>query len=113
MYLAHNKGKSVVVERFIRNLKNKICKYMTLISKNKYIDKLDDTVNERNNTYHGTVEIKPIDGKLGTHFDFGVEGNNKEPKFKVGNHLRIIKYRNIFAKGYTPLWSEKVFVNRK
>ena len=60
MYLIHNEGKSVVAERFIRTLKTKIYKYMTSISKNVYIDKLDDTVNEYNYTYHRTIKMKPI-----------------------------------------------------
>ena len=60
MYSTHNEGKSVVAERFIRTLKNKIYKYMTSISKNVYIDKLDDIVNEYNTTYHRTIKMKPI-----------------------------------------------------
>ena len=59
MYSIHNEGKSVVAERFIRTIKNKIYKYMTSISKNVYIDKLDDIVNEYNNTYHRTIKMKP------------------------------------------------------
>ena len=63
MYSTNNKGKSVVSERFIRTLKNKNYKYMISISKNVYIDKLDDIVNEYNNTYHKTIKVKPIDVK--------------------------------------------------
>ena len=55
-YFIHNPGKSVVAERSIKTIKNKIYKYMTSISKNVYIDKLDDVVNECNNTYHRTIE---------------------------------------------------------
>ena len=102
MYSTHNEGKSVVAERFIRLLKNKIYKYMTSISKNVYIDKLDDIVNEYNNTYHRTIKMKPIDVKDNTYIDFGKEVNDKDPKFKVGDQMRISKYKNIFAKGYTP-----------
>ena len=69
MYSIHNEGKSVVVERFIRTLKTKIYKYMTSISKNVYIDKLDDIVNEYNNTYHRTTKMKPVDIKDNTYFD--------------------------------------------
>ena len=69
MYSEHNKGKSVVAERFGRTLKNKICKYMTLISKNDYIDKLDDIVNKYNNTYR-TIKMKPVDIKSGPYIDF-------------------------------------------
>ena len=63
MHSIHNEGKSVVAERFIRTLKTKIYKYMTSISKNVYIDKLDDIVNEYNNTYHRTIKMKPVDVK--------------------------------------------------
>ena len=69
MYSIHNKEKSVVAERFIRTLKTKIYKYMTSISKNMYIDKLDDIVNEYNNTYHRTTKMKPVDIKDNTYFD--------------------------------------------
>ena len=83
MYLTHNEGKYVVAERFIRTIKNKIYKYMTSISKNVYIDKLDDIVNEDNNTYHRTIEMKPIDVKDSTYIGFGKEINDNDPKFKV------------------------------
>ena len=110
MYSTHNEGKSVVAERFIRTLKNKIYKYMTSISKIVYIDKLDDIVSEYNNTYRTTIEMKPIDVKDNTYINTDKEVNDKVPKFKVGDHVRISKYKNIFAKGYTPNWSEEVFV---
>ena len=112
MYLIHNKGKSVVAERFIRTLKIKIYKYMTSISKNVYIDELDDIVNEYN-TYHRTIKVKPVEVKDNTYIDFKKEVSDKDPKFKVGDHVRISKYKNIFAKGYTPNWSEEVFVIKK
>ena len=83
MYSIHNEGKSVVAERFIRTLKNKIYKYMTSISKNVYIDKLDDIVKEYNNTYHTSIKMKPIDVKDNTYIDFKKEVNDKDPKFKV------------------------------
>ena len=107
MYSIHNEGKSVVAERFIRTLKTKIYKYMTSISKNVYIDKLDDIVNEYNNTYHRTIKMKPVDVKDNTYIDSSKEVNDKNPKFKVGDLVRISKYKNIFAKGYTPNQSEK------
>ena len=98
MYSIHNEGKSVVAERFIRTLKNKICKYMTVISKNVYIDKLDDIVNEYNNTYHRTIKMKPVDVKDNTYIDSielhsEKEVNDKDPKFKTGDHVRISKYK--------------------
>ena len=113
MYSTHNEGKSVVAERFIRTLKSKIYKYMTSISKNVYIDKLDDIVDECNNTYHTTIKMKPIDVKDNTYINTSKEINNKDPKFKVGDRVRISKYRNIFAKGYMPNWSEEVFAIKK
>ena len=102
--------KSVVAERFIRTLKNKISKYMTSISKNVYVEKLDDIVNEYNNTYHRTIKMKPIDVKDNTYIKFGKEVNDDNAKSKVGDHVRISKYKNVFPKGYTPNWSEEVFV---
>ena len=110
MYSTNNEGKSVVAERFIRALKSKIYKYMTSISKNVYIDKLDDIVNEYNNTYHTTIKMKPIDIKDNTYINTANEINNKDLKFKVGDRVRISKYKSIFAKGYTPNWSEEIFV---
>ena len=113
MHSTHNEGKSVVAEKFIRTLKSKIYKYMTSISKNVYIDKLDDIVDEYNNTYHTSTKMKPIDVKDNTYTNTDKEINNKDPKFKVGDRVRISKYKNIFAKGYTPNWSEEVFGIKK
>ena len=110
IYSTHNEGKSVVAEKFIRTLKNKIYKYVTSISKNEYIHKLDDIVDEYNNTYHRTIKMKPIDVKDNTYININKEVNDNDPKFKVGDHVRVSKYKNIFAKGYTPNWSEEVFV---
>ena len=111
MYSTHNEGKSVVAEHFIRTLKSKIYKYMTSISKNVYIEQLDDIVDEYNNTYHTTIKMKPIDVKDNTYINADKEINYKDPKFKVGDRIRISKYKNIFAKGYMPNWSEEVFVD--
>ena len=106
MYSTHNEGKSVVAERFIRTFKIKIYKYMTSVSKNVDIDKLDDIVNEYNITYHRTIKIKPVDVKDNSYLDSGKEVNDKDPKFQVGDRVRILKYKNIFDKGYIPNWSE-------
>ena len=97
MYSIHNEGKSVVAERFIRTLNNKIYKYMTTISENVYIDKLDDIINEYNNTHHRTIKMKPVDVKDNTYIDFKKEVNDKDPKFKVGDNIRISKYKKIFS----------------
>ena len=86
LYLVHNEGKSVVAERCIRTLKNKIYKNMAAISKNVYINKLDDIVNEYNNTYHRTIKMKPVDVKDNTYIDFKKEVNDKD-----GDHVRISK----------------------
>ena len=103
MYSTHNEGKSVVAERFIKTLKSKIYE----------LDKLDDIVDEYNNTYHTTIKMKPIDVKDNTYINTSKEINNKDPKFKVGDRVRISKYKNIFAKGYIPNRSEEVFVIKK
>ena len=113
MHSIHNEGKSVVAERFIRTLKSKIYKYITSVSKNVHIDKLDDVVGEYNNTYHRTIKIKPVDVKHNTYIDFDKEVNDKDPKFKLDDYARISKYKNIFAKEYTPNWSEEDFVVSK
>ena len=64
-----------------------------------YIDKLDDIVNKYNNTYHSTIEMKSVNLKSSIYLDFGIENNDKDPKFKVGDYVRISKYKNIFGKG--------------
>ena len=113
IYSTHNEGKSVVAESFIRTFKNKICKYMTSKSKNVYIDKLDDIVNKYNNTYHRTIKMKPVDVKSNRYINSSKEINDKDPKFKVGDIVRISKYKNIFAKVYASNWSEEDFVIKK
>ena len=94
MYSAYNEGKSVVAERFLRALTNKLYKHMTAIDKNVYYDVLDDAVNKYNNTKHSTIKMKPID----------IGNNNK----RVYIDEQYIK--NIFAKGYTPNWSSEIFI---
>ena len=113
MYSTYNGGKSVVAERFIKTLKNKIYKHMTAISKNVYFDVLDDIIDKYNNTYHKTIKMKPVDFKDDSFAEYNEESNEKDSKFKVGDHVWISKYKNIFGKGYTPKWSEEVFVIKK
>ena len=86
---------------------------MTAISKNVYFDVLDDIVNKYNNTVHKTIKMKPIDVTDDSYAEYNEDFNKKDPKFKVGDHVRISKYKNIFAKGYTPHWSEEVLVVSK
>ena len=88
-------------------------KYMTSISKHVYIDKLNDIVHKYNNTYHRTIKMKPVDVKSNTYIDSSKEINDKDPKFKIGDIVRISKYKNIFAKGYVPNCSGEVFVIKK
>ena len=114
MYSMRNEGKFVISERFIRTLMNKIYKCMTSVSKNVHIDNLDDIVNKYNNTfYHSTIKMKTVNVKSSTYTDSSKEINDKAPKFKVGDIVKLQKYKNIFAKGYTPNWSEEVFVAKK
>ena len=86
---------------------------MTAISKNISFNVLDDIVNKCNNTVHRTIKMKPFDVMSDSFVEYNEESNKKSPKFKVGDHVRISKYKNIFAKGYVPNWSEKIFVISK
>ena len=86
---------------------------MTAISKNAYIDKLNDIVNEYNNTNYRTIKMKPANVKDNTYIDLEKEVNDKDLKFKICDHVGISKCKNIFAKGYMPNWSEEVFIISK
>ena len=120
MYSTYNEGKSVVAERFIRTLKSKLYKHMTAIGKNVYYDVLDDVVNKYNNTKHSTIKMKPIDVKDTTELSslecnnnkrvYIDEHNEERSRFKVGDTVRISKFKNIFAKRYTPNWSKEIFI---
>ena len=113
MYSTFNEGKSVVAEKFIKTLKNKIYKHMKAISKNVYYDVLDDIVDEYINTYHKTIKMKPVDVGDNSFAEYNENFNAKDHKFKVGDLVRISKFKNIFAKGYTPNWSEEIFIIKK
>ena len=110
MYSTFNKGKSVVAERFIRTLKNKLYKHMTATGKNVNYDVLDDIVNEYNNTKHNTIKMKPKDVKDDNKRVYIDEYSKKSARFNVGVRVRISKFKNIFAKGYTPNWSREIFI---
>ena len=112
VYSTYNERKSVVAERFIRTLKNKIFKHMTAISKNVYFDVLDDIINKYSNKVHRTFKMKPIDITGDSYVEHNKGFNKKDPKFKVGDHVRVSKYKNIFDKEYAPNWLE-VFVVSK
>ena len=122
IYSTFNEGKSVVAERFIRTLKNKLYKHMTATGKNVYYDVLDDIVNEYNNTKHSTMKMKPEDVKNDNKRVYIDEHNEEDTtklsssersRFKVGDRVRISKFKNIFAKGYTPNWSREIFIVNK
>ena len=110
MYSTHNEGKSVVAERFIKTLKNKIYKHMTTIGKNIYFNVLDDIVKNYNNTIHNSIKMKTKDVKNDNLTEYIEEFNKKNPKFKIGDHVRVSKYKNIFSKGYLRNWSEEIFL---
>ena len=91
----------LVAERFIRKLKSKIFKHMTAVSSNVYFDVLDDIINKYNNTVHRTIKMKPADVTSDSYAECNEDCSETNPKFKGGDHVRISKYKNIFAKGYT------------
>ena len=110
MYSTFNESKSVVAERFIRTLKNELYKHMTPTGKNVYYDVLDDIVNEYNKTKHNTIKMKPKDVKNDNKRVYIDEHNEKDSRFKLGDRVRISKFKNIFAKGSTPSWSKEIFI---
>ena len=83
---------------------------MATISKNVYVDVLNDIVNKYNNTIHRIIKLKAIDVTNDSYVEYNKDSNKKGPKFKVNDHVRISKYKNSFGKGYVPNWSEEVFV---
>ena len=109
MYSTFNEGKSVIAERLIRTLKNKLYKHMTASGKNVYYDVLVGVVNKYNNTKHSTIKMKLIDVKNDKRVYIN-EHNEKDSRFKVGDRVRISKLKNIFATGCTPNWSKEIFI---
>ena len=93
MYSTHNEGKSVATESFIRTLQN-----MTSVSKNVYINKLENIVNKYNNKHHSTIKMTPVDVMSGTYIDFDKKNNKEDPKFKFGHHIKISKYKHFLQK---------------
>ena len=106
MYSTYNEGKSVVAERFIRTLKNKLYKHMTAIGKNVYYDVLDDVVNEYNSTKHSTIKMKPIDvvDNKRVYID---EHNEKDSRFKVGDRVRILNLKIYLLKDILLIGAKK------
>ena len=91
MYSTHNKGRSVVAERFIKTLKNKIYKHMTTVGKNLYFNVLDDIVDKYNNTYHSSIKMKPKEVTDDSFVEYVEESNKKDPKYQIGKNVRISK----------------------
>ena len=112
MYSTYNEGKSVVAERYIRTLKNKLYKHIMATGKNVYYDVLDDAVNKYNNNKHNTIKMKRIDVKNNKRV-YTDEHNEKDSRFKVGDRVRVSKFKNVFTKGYTPNWSTEIFIVNK
>ena len=110
IYSTYNEGKSVVAERFIRTLKTKLHKDMTATGQNVYYDVLDDAVNKYNNTKYSTIKMKPIDVGDNNKRVYIDGHNEKDSRFKIGDRVRISKFKNIFAKRYTPNWSKEIFI---
>ena len=107
MYSTYNEGKSVVAERFIRRLKNKIFKHITAISKNIYFDVLDDIADKYNNTVHKTIEMKPIDVTSDSYAEYNEDFNKKDPKFKFGDYARISKHKTSLLKDTLEIGQKK------
>ena len=112
MFSTCNEDKSVIAERFITTLKNKLYKHMTAVSSDVYYDVLDDIVDKYNNTYHNSINKKPVDITINDYEGYVYEFYEKKPFFKVGDKVRISKHKDIFAKGYTPNWTKEVFIVR-
>ena len=98
VHSAHNERKWAVAERFIRTLKNKIYKYMTSVSSNTYINKLDEIINKYNNSYHGTIKIRPWCKAKHIFIDFNKENNTESSRFNILDHVNISKYKHFLQK---------------
>ena len=107
MYSTYNEEKSAVAERFIRTLKNKIFKHMRAISKNIYFDMLDDIFDKYDNTVHKTIKMKPIYITGDSCAECNENPNKKGPKFKVGDHVRISKYKTFLLKDTLQIGQKK------
>ena len=113
IYSTYKEAKPVAAERFITNLKNKIFKHISPVSKNVYLDVLDDIVNKYNNTGHRTITMNPTDVTSDFYAEYNEDSNENDPKFNVGDRVGIPKSKNFFAKRYTQNWSEEVFIVSK
>ena len=113
MYSIYNEEKSVFAERFIRILKNKIYKYLTLMLRNVHIYKLDSIVDKFNNRQDRTIKINSVDAETNTYIDFDIENNDKGPKFKVADHVTISKFKNILQKATLQIGQKRFLLLKK
>jgi hypothetical protein len=114
MYQTFNEGKAVVIERFNRTIKEKMWRYFTQHDTNKYLDVLPKLLNEYNNSYHSTIKMTPSEGSKPNNKIIHVQNiNNDKPKFKIGDRVRIYKYKKHFSKGYETNWTKEIFVISK
>ena len=109
MYLTHIEGKSVIAGRFIRTLKIKTYRKMTLNDSKSYLSYLNKILDQYNNTYHHSINKKTINGICSILIE-KTQANPKASKFKVNDRFRITTYKNIFSKGYTKNWSREIFI---
>ena len=109
MYSTHNEGMSVIAERFIETFKAKVYKKMIATDTKYYLSYLDKLVDQYNNTYHHSVNKKPINANYFVLTE-NIETNLKAPKFKVNDSVRITKHTNILSKGYTEKWPREIFI---
>ena len=112
MYSTHNEGKSVITERFIKTLKSKIYKKMTADDSKSYLPYLNKLVDQYNNTYHHSINKKPINADYSASTE-NIKINPKAPKTpkKVNDRVKTTKYKNIFSKGYTENWPREIFID--
>ena len=107
MYSTYNEGKSVVPEKFIRTLKNKFFKHMTVVLKTVYFNVLDDIVNKYSNAVHRTIKMKPTDVTSDSYAEYNKDSNEKDRKFKVGDHLRISNTKTFLLKDLLQIGQKK------
>ena len=113
LYQTYNEGKAVVIERFNRTLKEKMWRYFTETNSNKYLDILPKLIFDYNNMIHSTIKMTPIEGSKAKNkhkITYTSVVNKEKPKFKIGDRVRIYKYKKLFSKGYETNWTEEIFV---
>ena len=113
MYQTYNEGKAVIIENFNKTLKEKMWRYFTKTNSNKYLHILPELLSEYNNTIHSTIKMTPTEGSKAENehkINYVSLINKEKPKFKIGDRVRIYKYKKLFSKGYETNWTEELFV---